>query len=93
MDIAKKIVKYIGITQPKLEKLANFQSKLKNEIDKAYRLGLCSEKRANEIIKQASEDPSSIFSILTFPTVNKSFGTLSNTNTSSYDPLGNWMRQ
>lgn len=92
MDITKKIIKYIGSTQPKLEKLAMFQQKLRNELDKAYRMGLCSERQANEICKQASQDPSAIFNIMTFPTVTKNMGSVSNTPTNSYDPLGYWLR-
>lgn len=92
MNLTKEIIQYIAMTQPKLEKMAQFQTKLAQEVKNAYRCGIFNAQEANDFYKEAVKSPSKIFEKLSFPITKRNWGTSTGTTSSSkYDALADWL--
>jgi DNA-directed RNA polymerase subunit F len=68
---ATKVVKYISEVEPKLEKFASeknkFITKLQEKVSYAVKIGSINTDKANRMLKEAMEDPSSALSYLDIP--------------------------
>lgn len=93
VDINKKIVSYISITQPTLEKFASqhnsFISALKNRLDTLVKSGSITNKEAEKIYGEVNNDPSKVFGYLDVPTYTYKMGSVKDNGLSgkTSDPL------
>lgn len=85
-----KILEYISITQPRIEKYAMLQGKfmkaLHTKLDTLQKIGGISKEKSDAIMKEAASDPSTIFNHLSLPSYNNYLGTVCNNNT-KIDPF------
>lgn len=93
MDIDTKIVEYISITQPLLEKSASheeaFLGALRSKLDNLTKCGNLSFVEANKIYKEATVNPGSVFKYLDVPYMATPMG--STIKKSTIDPLSKWV--
>jgi DNA-directed RNA polymerase subunit F len=70
MDVSK-VVKYISTVEPQLEKVASdkqrFISKLQEKVAYATRVGTINSDKANKMLKEAMDDPSTVLNYLEIP--------------------------